>query len=123
MKIPVECVSFAFFLALMTPGVAGTAQITADQKAVTKVAAKLLYGESRCPQFEANTPALAVVASSYKVSMDDWRKEGRLRQLLEANIQLMRAEFDSTADKVFCQSLETAYGSRGAVIPGAMKRR
>lgn len=111
----ISCVFFVF------PAVAET--FSADEKALTKMAATLAYGESRCPHLEGNTPSLALMATSRRISPDDWRKGGRLRGLLEANIQLVKAEFDSTDDKMFCLALETAFGPNGVKAPGAMRRK
>ncbi|MBU3888920.1 hypothetical protein FM996_17840 [Methylosinus sporium] len=113
-------VLIAYFL-FTFPAVADS--FSPDEKALTKMAATLAYGESRCPHLEGNTPSLALMATSRRVSPDDWRKGGRLRGLLEANIQLVKAEFDSTDDKIFCLGLEAAFGPNGVKAPGAMRRK
>lgn len=66
---------------------------------MTKIAVKLLYGESRCPNLETNTPTLGALAESRNILKEDWQKGGHLRSLLESNIQLVKAEFGSTTTR------------------------
>ena len=93
---------------------------TPHEAALTKLAAKALYAESRCPKTRANTGALATVASVYGVSIEDWQRGGRLRALLEADISVMKAELDGGNNRVFCKAAETTMGPNGKPYPGLL---
>lgn len=97
---------------------------TSHQAAMTKLAAKMVYGESRCrDRYDFNVAMLDLLGSAYKVSMADWRPGGRFRNLLEADIEVLKAEHGSSSDEMFCRALYANYGMNGLSAPGLMKRR
>jgi hypothetical protein len=68
---------------------------------MTKLAAKMVYGESRCrDRYAFNVAALESFGSTYKVSMADWRPGGRFRNLLEADIEVLKAEHGSLSNSL-----------------------
>lgn len=97
---------------------------TAHQAAMTRIAAKLVYGESRCrDRYEFNTPGLAALGRAYGVSMEDWRPNGRLRVLLMSEIEALKAKHDGAGEDIFCLAWLSLYGPSGSSLPEMMKAR
>ena len=93
------------------------------EAAITKIAAKAVYAESRCPYMRANLGVIAVIGQVYGVKIEDLQPGGRLRDLFDADVAVLKAESRKSDDKIFCKAVEFALGPNGRSYPGLMQLR
>jgi hypothetical protein len=117
--------SIGYFVLLMifsfSPALAGDPR--PHEAAVTKLAAKAVYAQSRCPNMRANLGVLAVVGQVYGVKIEDWQAGGRLRALFDADVDVLKAETGQSDDRIFCKAVEVTLGPNGRSYPGLMEMK
>lgn len=114
----------SFILPIILPishALAGDAR--PHEAALTKLAAKAVYAQSRCPNMKANLGALAIIGQAYGVKIQDWQDGGRLRELFDADVAVLKAETGRSDDRIFCKAVETTLGPNGRPYPGLMEMK